>query len=293
MMIRISTNKLFLLVVAAAVAVTTFPTGVVHAQRAACDNQQSVLDSCLTTVGASDDVKNGCNACINSIATNTLVKGAIGTFCETSNTGACTELLDCPCSTCGVQAVSVGECAVTDERSTSGSNCNEAQWGGPLSCGEVGPTDPPVNPPPSQAPACDTFETQLDTCMDNAGATEDQKSACETCIESIANLAGAIDDETSATCAEVDGLACSGLETNCDCVGCDNEKIAYGQCSIDEERLENGSTQCGPVTCGPQPPTEVPQPTEAPSSAYSTTTTGNMVTVLLLASIAGIMFFQA
>lgn len=160
-------------------------------------------------------------------------------------------------------------------------------------------TGPPVAPSPTAAPTCSTFEGQLDACLIAAGATDEQKVACENCISTISKLAGAIDDNTSATCEEVNGLACTGLDTNCDCLTCQGEKIALGQCSIDEERAENGETQCGPVMCGPAAPTDVPAPTSAPgpgsgpapgpspSSAYATSS--NMKKSLIIATAAAIM----
>jgi hypothetical protein len=133
------------------------------------------------------------------------------------------------------------------------------------------------------------LEDELSSCLDTAGATAEQKSSCESCIATVAKLAGAIDDNTSATCEEVDQLACAGLETNCDCLTCEDEKIALGQCSIDEERAENGMTECGPVTCGPTPaPAPVPAPTPSSSAFATATATGGtagltMMTLLLLA----------
>lgn len=139
-----SNVKVILVVVGALMVSSTSTTLSVLAQRDICSTQDSALDACLDTLGATDGQKASCDQCITSIATNTLVKGAIGTFCETSNTAACAELLDCPCLDCSVQAVFKGECEVVDERSTSGSNCNEDTWGGPLTCpSDTTPTDAP------------------------------------------------------------------------------------------------------------------------------------------------------
>lgn len=130
----------------------------------------------------------------------------------------------------------------------------------------------PLFPGPTDAPAntCNTQETTLDTCLDAAGATDLQKSVCEACIETIARLAGAIDDNTDASCTEVDQEACLGLSGSCNCLTCNSESIAYGECSIDEERMEDGSTVCGPISCAPGTPTAAPGPTDAPMPSAPT-----------------------
>jgi hypothetical protein len=108
--------------------------------------------------------------------------------------------------------------------------------------------------------ACSSQDSTLQTCLTAAGATEEQKVLCDSCIDLIAEYAGLASGNQ---CLSADEAACPGLE-NCVCLSCSTEAMVKGQCEIDAERASNDST-CGALACVETPEMTTTADAPAPS----------------------------
>ena len=125
-------------------------------------------------------------------------------------------------------------------------------------------TDQPTAAPamPVQLPVdCVAQDHAMDACMDNAGLTDIQNTACDTCLNLAALTAAAI----SVTCDALssgDSSLCTALDACLPCPeACSMEAEAYVLCEVNEEL----GTACPALVCEvPDPLPETNPPTAAP-----------------------------
>ncbi|KAL3930731.1 MAG: hypothetical protein SGARI_004396 [Bacillariaceae sp.] len=243
-------------------------TASVNAQE--CMTQDFTLSACLDSAGEAQQAE--CNACLVSVANNPVIKGAISNFCSVADAAACESIVeDCTaCGTCTAPAVEKGECEIDLARSEYSSQTTSSilyKLGTPtLPPVTIPPATAPV-PPPSLPPVtaiCPTESTELQTCMSSAGASVPEITACENCVELIAEFAGPI---TGEDCMEADTAACAAFVDHCECAGCSSQTVALGECSVDFERSASGS-DCPDFSCSDSGPTVTPgTPTMAPTNS--------------------------
>ena len=90
-----------------------------------------------------------------------------------------------------------------------------------------------------------------------------QITACENCVELVAEFAGPIMGED---CMEADTAACNAFVNHCECSGCAAETVALGECSVDFERSASGS-DCPVFSCATSPTVTPGTPTMAPTNS--------------------------
>ncbi|KAG7342582.1 hypothetical protein IV203_017824 [Nitzschia inconspicua] len=112
---------------------------------------------------------------------------------------------------------------------------------------------------------CEDDSSALDSCMGSEGATQEQVSACNTCIQSVYTNYGF---ETGDACAETNPQACSALEA---CYGdcfeaCFDQMFTYGECGVNAARTANGGEDCEAMSCDLAEVTGDPNATDPPAA---------------------------
>jgi hypothetical protein len=137
MMFHSSTMACFLLYLSATAAQAQVP----------CATEDAALDMCLEQAGASDLVKDTCDACIEDIK----ARLAISTTCEEADAEACGAFASCECLGCAMEAIIKGECEMDAERASNGINCPSIMCDG-AEGGNPSPS-PDSNPSPTPSPS--------------------------------------------------------------------------------------------------------------------------------------------
>jgi hypothetical protein len=84
-----------------------------------CATEDAALDMCLEQAGASDLVKDTCDACIEDIK----ARLATSATCDDADADACGAFASCECLGCATEAIIKGECEMDAERASNGINC--------------------------------------------------------------------------------------------------------------------------------------------------------------------------